>query len=60
MGALFSFKVMNVRNPPNFKPIAVQSVNVLDLDKKLIQKYSIKPFPVIIMTSPAVINTKSI
>lgn len=60
-GTKFFFKAINVRNPPNTKPIEIKSIEVYDIvDKKVIEKYSIKPYPVIKMTIPASITQKTI
>jgi hypothetical protein len=49
-GTPFSFSLKDVKNAPFTRPITVKEVKVLDkLDEMVIQEYSIKPFPTIVM-----------
>lgn len=50
-GTPFWFKVSNIKNPPFTRPITVKQLTVLDYpDNVIIQQYSIKPFPTVVMS----------
>ena len=48
-GTIFGFSIANMKNPPSTKPVQLLSTNVLDLDKVVIENYSVKPLPYIVM-----------
>ena len=60
-GTLFWFTLQQVKNAPFTKPITIKQLLVLDHpDDVVIQEYSVKPFPTVVMTQPAEIIEKEI
>lgn len=50
VGTAFSFTLKDVKNAPFTRPITVKEVKILDqIDEVVIQEYSIKSFPTIVM-----------
>jgi hypothetical protein len=61
VGTAFSFTLKDVKNAPFTLPITVKDVKILDqTDEAVIQEYSIKPFPTIVMKQAAEISEKSV
>jgi len=49
-GTAFSFGLKDVKNAPFTRPVIVKEIKILDyLDEVVIQTYSVKPFPALVM-----------
>ena len=61
VGTPFSFTLKDVKNAPFTRSVIVKELKTLDYpDEVVIQTYSVKPFPTLVMTQPAEISEKSI